>query len=107
MEDKETINIEETERSSILKDLQNRCAACGMKAGSWKNKETGVIVKVFLINDSRQVKICNNCAKEGKLIKKHKLTKAEKKKFKKLKREIKMVKDIPHITLNAKGEVVK
>jgi hypothetical protein len=85
----------------------NQCRRCGIKPGKFIDKDTQGKVGVFLLTDARGGKTCNLCAKEGYHIGKKKLTKAEKKQFKKLQREMVKIPDIKHITLDAKGNKVE
>lgn len=88
-------------------DLNNQCKACGRRAGKYATTQPGVFAGIYLINDSRGFKICSNCAAEGKLIRKQKLNKKDKKKFKEFKRGMKQMQKIPHITLDAEGKKVE
>lgn len=100
-----TENKTEEEKPQI--DPINQCMACGRRAGKYHTVQPEVFIGVYLINDVRGFKICNLCADEGKLMKKQKLGKSEKRKFKKFKREMVSAKNLPHITLDAKGNPVE
>lgn len=88
-------------------DVLNQCRRCGIRAGAYIKKDTQERIGVYLLVDARGFKICNLCASEGYLVKKTKMNKSEKRKFKKMRQEMNKVKDIKHVTLNAKGEVVE
>lgn len=100
---------ENPDPNQVALDPLNQCLRCGRRAGRYlaPDRDKGGFIGVYLINDSRGFKICNLCASEGVLIKKQKLGKSEKKKFKVFKRSMKQVKNIPHITLDAKGNKVE
>ena len=84
----------------------NQCWECGVFPGKYTHKITQKIVGVYLRNDSRGGKICNLCVDKGLGFFERKLNKKEKKKMKKMRREMVAAQNIPHITIDAKGNTV-
>jgi hypothetical protein len=87
-------------------DVLNQCRRCGIRAGKYTKKDTGETVGVFLLKDKRGFMICNLCKDAGFFVEATKMTKGEKKKFKKLKHMIQGMRGIPHVTLDAQGNEV-
>ncbi len=92
------IKKKEKTPKSWINPIDNFCRICGKRTGQ---------DKCYLMNDARGFKVCNFCAAEGHLVKKQKLGKAEKKKFKVFKREFTSMKKLPHVTLDVEGKPVK
>lgn len=69
-------------------DPLNQCHNCGRRNGKYQNIVTQEVEGLFLIGDARGYKVCNFCAKLGHLMKPQKITKAEKKRLKKMKLEM-------------------
>lgn len=84
-------------------DPVNQCVVCFRRAG--KDPVTGQ--GIYLMQDARGGKVCNLCDGDGKLIRKHKMNKSEKRKFKSFKRSFKSPRNIPYVTLDKDGNEVK
>jgi len=87
-----------SETKAAIKHPSTYCFNCERKLGT---------PGVTLFNDARGYKCCNFCKARGLMIAKRKMTKLEKRKLTKMKLEMRNVKDIKHITLDAKGNLVK
>lgn len=64
-----TINEERVEaiRKVAMRDnFLNTCKLCGKKAGRYGDKETQVLVGIYLLNAAGGGKICNVCVQFGK-----------------------------------------
>jgi hypothetical protein len=89
-------------------DHLNQCMNCNKRAGQRLDPVTAELSGAYLIKDARGFKLCSICIKRNPelLMKEQKLTKVEKKRFKKFKREVMLPKELKHITVDAKGNVV-
>jgi hypothetical protein len=93
-------------KPEVTLDTLNQCFHCGIRPGKYFNKLTQKNVGIFLYADARGFRCCNLCKEKGLYIGKRRMGKKEKKEWQILRREFTKVKDIKHITLDAKGNEV-
>lgn len=84
----------------------NECYYCHKKPGRKFDMDVMTVLSVFLYVDVRGYAVCNFCKEKGLLMKERKMTKKEKKNFKKMQRELGAFSKVESITLDAKGNVV-
>lgn len=87
-------------------DPLNQCRECKIWAGKYEKKVTRESVGIYLRNDARGGKICNMCVDRGLGVFKTKMNKSDKRREKKMRREMQNMMNIPHITVDAKGRKV-
>lgn len=99
--------IESLEKLKVQGNPNSTCHECGKQTGKRFNMQTMKFESIFLYRDVRGFMVCNLCKEKGLLMQRKKMTKAEKKRFKKMKREMNAALHLPHVTLDREGKVVE